>query len=196
MDMGFPPIETQRRPAIVIALHWFSLLALLLGVLVILLREEIDSRALRHWLLEAHHHFGLLVFGLLLARLAVRLAHHRLPAIDSSSRLARTAAVAMHLALYLLLACVPLLGWISSNARGQHVQFVGIPLPTLLDADDDLADTLTQSHVCVAWTLLALGLVHAMAALWHHCIRRDQVLVAMLPQWHGRRAHAKDRTCS
>lgn len=194
MVMRFPPDERQRRPAIVIALHWFSLAALLLGVLVILLREEIDSRALRHWLLEAHRHFGLLVFGLLLARLAVRLARHRLPAVISSSRLVHAAAVAMHLTLYLLLACVPLLGWISSNARGQDMRFLGIALPTLLDADDDLADTLTQWHVGVAWTLLALGLAHAMAALWHHCIRRDQVLVAMLPQWHGRRARTKDRS--
>lgn len=196
MAMQSPAIETPRRPAIIIALHWLTLAALLLGVLIILLRDEIDGRALRYWMLEAHRHLGLLVFCLLLARLAARLAHHPLPAVCSSSRLTRAAACMTHIALYLLLAAVPLLGWISSNAHGQDIHFIGIPLPALAGADDDLADTLAQWHATVAWSLLALGLVHAMAALWHHFIRRDPVLVAMLPQWYGRRAPAKDRTSS
>lgn len=179
--------EAPRRPAIVIFLHWATLAALLLGVLLILLRECFDGRPVRYWMLEAHRHMGLLVFCLLLVRLAVRSMLYRLPAVDQTSRFVRAVAAATHIALYLLLACVPLLGWISSNARGQIVHFIGIPLPALTGMDDDLADTLTDWHSYAAWSLLALGLVHALAALWHHFIRRDQVLIAMLPQWHKRR---------
>jgi cytochrome b561 len=183
LTMPTSHIETPRRPAIVIALHWLTLAALLLGVFLILVREEVDGRALRLLLLEAHRHLGLLVFGLLFARLSVRLVRHRLPPLDTSSRLARAAAMTTHLALYLLLAWVPMLGWMFSNAHGQDINFLGIPLPALAEADDDFADTLQQWHTVAAWSLLALGFVHAMAALWHHFIRRDQVLRAMLPRW-------------
>lgn len=176
--------EVRRRPAIVIFLHWTTLTVLLLGVFLILVRECFDGRAVRYWMLEAHRHMGLLVFGLLLVRLVVRSVLYRLPAVDQTSRFVRAIAVTTHMTLYLLLACTPLLGWVSSNARGQIVHFAGIPLPVLAEMNDDLADTLTDWHSYVAWSLLALGLVHALAALWHHFIRRDQVLAAMLPQWH------------
>lgn len=181
-------VDTPRRPTIVIALHWLTLAALLLGVALVLVREAFDGRALRYWLLEGHRHLGLLVLGLLIARLAVRFARHRLPAIDSSSPLARAAAGATHAALYLLLAAVPILGWMSSSAQGHDVRFLGLSLPALVEASEDLADTLQQWHANAAWTMLALGLVHALAALWHHFIRRDSVLTAMLPQWRRERS--------
>lgn len=181
-------IDTPRRPAIVIALHWMTLAVLLLGVALVLVRDEFDGRALRNLLLEGHRHFGLLVLGLLIARLAVRFARRRLPAIDSASPLARAAAGTTHALLYLLLAGVPLLGWIASNAHGHDIHFFGLPLPALTEADDDFADTLQQWHTIAAWTMLVLGLLHALAALWHHFIRRDPVLTAMLPQWRKKRS--------
>lgn len=174
-------LEAPRRPLTVIALHWLTLAALLLAVVLILAREGFDGRALRSWLLDGHRHLGLLVLGLLLARLAVRLLRHPLAAIGAHSPAARATAAAVHVALYLLLAAVPLLGWASSNAHGQDPHFLGIPLPALVAADDDLADTLQLWHARAAWSLLMLGLVHALAALWHHFIRRDPVLAAMLP---------------
>ncbi|MES2114131.1 MAG: cytochrome b/b6 domain-containing protein [Pseudomonadota bacterium] len=181
MAAPHPAFTTPRRPALVIALHWLTLAALLLGVVLILVRDGVDGRILRGWLLEGHRHLGLLVLGLLLARLAVRLLRHRLAAIGAHSLAARAAAAAVHVALYLLLAAVPMLGWTLSNAHGQEPHFLGLPLPTLVAADDDLADTLQLWHARAAWTLLILGLVHALAALWHHFIRRDAVLAAMLP---------------
>ena len=56
-----------------------------------------------------------------------------------------------------------------------------IPLPDLVAADSDLADTLSDYHIWAAWVLLSLLVPHVLAALWHHYIRRDGVLTAMLP---------------
>jgi cytochrome b561 len=47
--------------------------------------------------------------------------------------------------------------------------------------DPDLADVLTDWHAWAAWGLLALLAAHIAAALWHHWVRRDGVLAAMLP---------------
>jgi cytochrome b561 len=81
-----------------------------------------------------------------------------------------------------LLATVPLLGWTASNALGQDVHFLGVALPALIAPDDDLGDRLQQWHQTAAWSLVALAAIHALAALWHHFIRRDAVLAAMLPR--------------
>jgi cytochrome b561 len=94
----------------------------------------------------------------------------------------RAASAAAHGLLYLLLAAVPLLGWAATSAAGKPVALLGIvPLPALVGVDDGLADFLGDAHGFVAWTLVALAGLHAAAALWHHLVQRDGVLVAMLP---------------
>ena len=79
-----------------------------------------------------------------------------------------------------------------TNAHGVALTFLGsVPLPKLLPADSELADTLTDYHVWLAWGLLALVMAHAAAAIWHHFGRRDGVLRAMLPKVAGRRVVAE-----
>jgi len=92
------------------------------------------------------------------------------------------AALGAHLALYALLLTLPLLGLATSQAHAVHVRLFGLlQLPMLVPADADLADTLSDWHVWLAWALLVLVALHVAAALWHHAVRRDGVLHAMLP---------------
>jgi cytochrome b561 len=96
--------------------------------------------------------------------------------------LLRAAAQLAHLALYAMLLTLPILGLAVCNAHGVDVSVFGLfQLPSLVAADPDLADELTDYHVWAAWGLLALVSAHVVAALWHHAVRRDGVLVAMLP---------------
>ncbi len=44
------------------------------------------------------------------------------------------------------------------------------------------ATTLAGLHNNVAWALIVLALAHAIAALFHHYLLRDNVLRRMLPQ--------------
>jgi cytochrome b561 len=83
-----------------------------------------------------------------------------------------------------MIAMLPLEGWILSNAHGVSVSLLGVvPLPRLIDSDSELADVLSDYHVWLAWVLLAVVVVHALAALWHHFVLRDGVLRAMCPRW-------------
>jgi cytochrome b561 len=70
----------------------------------------------------------------------------------------------------------PALGLLNTNARGRRVDFyfLGELPPVIGDA----------AHEFVAYLLVALIALHAAAALFHHFIRRGNVLKAMLP---GRR---------
>ena len=88
----------------------------------------------------------------------------------------------MHYLLYALIFAIPLSGWIMSSATGlQTVWFGVLPLPDLVGRDKILGDYLLQVHQGLNIVLFALLAVHIAAALKHHFISRDEVLLNMLP---------------
>jgi cytochrome b561 len=172
-----------RHSGPTIALHWASVAFILLAASTVLMRELIEERQLRLILMQWHRELGLLVLLALIARLLVRLhlgmarTHEAMPAP------LRWLAEAAHWVLYALILVIPVLGWSLSNAHGVQLTLLGImPLPALVAPDPDLADTLSDWHVLACWVLLALVVAHVGAALFHHFVRRDQVLSAMLPE--------------
>jgi cytochrome b561 len=94
----------------------------------------------------------------------------------------RLAARASAVALYLLLILQPMLGLVGSMLHGDRiVVFGGILVPNLLGVSRPLARQVFQAHGVVASSLLALVCLHVAAALYHHFIRRDEVLSGMIP---------------
>ena len=80
------------------------------------------------------------------------------------------------------LLALPLEGWALTSAHGITLALFGaVHLPNLIASDSELADVLSDYHVSLAWILLIVAGLHAAAALWHHFVRRDAVLAAMLP---------------
>ena len=65
--------------------------------------------------------------------------------------------------------------------EGAYVN-LGIGLPTLVAKDQALHERIETLHVALAWVLAAVVVVHVLAALKHHFIDRDDVLVRMLPR--------------
>jgi cytochrome b561 len=87
----------------------------------------------------------------------------------------------------LLLIAVPISGWAASNAHAINLKlFAVMPLPNLVSPNTDLADTLDDYHKWASWAFGVLVLEHTLAALWHHYIRKNSVLVAMLPTGRAR----------
>jgi cytochrome b561 len=167
------------RPRKLVVLHWITVVCVCTAAALILIRDEVDGRTVRQWLLEGHRHFGLFVLILFFVRVALRFRLGKLPS-EIRSRLLRIAATSTHIALYALLLALPLLGWATSNAQDKPVHFFGLTLPAVVKADEDLADQLQAYHVDAAWILLGLVLLHIGAALWHHFVLRDGTLRAML----------------
>jgi cytochrome b561 len=173
---------TVRQSVAVRSLHWLSAVALLVAAASVVTREWVEAEALRTLLMTLHRQAGMLVLLGLVLRLILRF---QAGLVDHSAELPkalRMAAFAGHLGLYALLLALPLLGWAACNAHNQTVTLLGlVPLPQLVAANADLADTLGDCHSWAAWVMLALAIAHVGAALWHHFVRKDQVLVAMLP---------------
>ncbi|MCA0324909.1 MAG: cytochrome b [Proteobacteria bacterium] len=172
-----------RRSTLSIAVHWLSALAVLGAFALAWGRELLDDDVTAHAVLAVHRQFGLAVLLLLAVRLWARWCGPTQGAAAPPSAALRWAAHAAHGLLYALLLAMPLLGWAMTNAHGHLVQGLWVlPLPTLVPTDPDLADALQQWHEWGAWCLVGLLWLHVSAALWHHLVRRDEVLVSMWPR--------------
>jgi cytochrome b561 len=94
----------------------------------------------------------------------------------------RQAARLTHWGLYALFFAVPLLGWAYSSAAGFPIVLYGVlPLPDFVSPDKALAGAIKPWHARVAWLMALLVLVHVAAALKHHFINRDELLLRMSP---------------
>lgn len=177
-------LHDHRHTTFTRVVHWICASLIFLGLATVLAREFVEDSATRGALLIAHRQFGTLGLLGLTIRLTnrftggMRHVRHNLPF------LVQLAATVTHVALYVLLLAVPVLGWAASNAHNVHVTLLGIPLPQIAPADSDLADQLDLYHSVVAWSLLATAVAHIGAALFHHFVKHDSVLTSMLP---GRR---------
>jgi cytochrome b561 len=175
-------LAIERHPLVTRVLHWATAVILVVSVSAILYRETTEHTTVRQVLMELHRQLGLLVLVVLVARVAVRSVKGLVNHAAGLSAGVRRAATLAHWSMYGVLAGLILLGWAQCNAHAIHLRLFGvIRLPDLVAADSELADTLSDYHIWAAWVLLALVVPHVLAALWHHYIRRDGVLTAMLP---------------
>jgi cytochrome b561 len=189
------PPAPHRHPRLAMALHWLSALAVAAAFALAWTRAGLDEPRPRAALMLVHQCAGLLVLALLVFRVGVRLATWPARPRHDVPRPVRAIAFGTHLALYAALLAMPMLGWALANAHGHDVRLPGgASLPALVPVDPDLADTLESWHVGLSWMLLSLVALHASAALFHHFVRRDDVLRTMLPG--GRHTRARPPDCA
>lgn len=174
--------NSAKHHPLLIALHWSMAIAIVAAAAAALLREFVDDRLWRILLLDAHRQIGLFVLVGVAARLGVRLCCGMADHLSGSPRLLRIAAAGAHCAMYGAMVGLPLLGWATTNAHNLQVRLFGlIQLPALAGVDAELADRLSDKHILAGWILLGLVVLHTAAALYHHLVRRDRVVWAMLP---------------
>ncbi|MDN3919652.1 cytochrome b [Roseateles violae] len=181
-----PASPSATRPArygaVAIALHWLLALAIVGAFGVGLYMSGLPFSPARLKLYNWHKWAGVTILALSALRLLWRLTH-RPPADVAMPAWQARAAHWTHGGLYLLFFAVPLAGWAYSSAAGFPIVWFGLlPLPDFVAPDKALAETLKQVHKLLAYGLALLVLAHLGAALKHHFIDRDGLLLRMLPQ--------------
>ena len=167
---------------IVKAVHWTTLLVIAGVYAVVWSSHAAGSREQSAQLVQLHRSMGLTILALTLFRLAWRW-NGRIPPLPAElPLLQKLAARATEYILYVLLLLQPALGLLNTNARGRRVDFYFVgELPPVVSPDKVLAKQAMAAHELVAYLILALVALHAAAALFHHFVRHDNVLNAMLP---------------
>ena len=174
---------TARYGTLPIGLHWLMLLLLIAVYGTIELRELFEKgsdprEALKTW----HFMLGMLVFLLVWLRIAARFSGTT-PAISPEPAAWQLlSARLLHLALYALMIFMPISGWLLLSASGKVIPFFGVELPALIEENKDLAKQIKEVHEFVGTTGYYLIGLHAVAALYHHYIKRDNTLTRILPK--------------
>lgn len=108
---------------------------------------------------RVHAWGGWLVLAFAVVRIGLRYLHGVPPLPAASSQITRWGAAISHALLYGLLFALPITG--TAAMYVDSAAFAPI-------------------HRVLTWSLLAVVVVHVSAALWHHLIRRDEVLRRMI----------------
>lgn len=171
-----------RYPKALIALHWLTLLLIAVVYVCMEFRGVFPRGSEPRELMKAiHFSGGLTVLLFVIARLYLRLRGPIPPVTPPLPALQKLAASAGHLALYLFMLGMPIVGWLILSAEGASISLWGIPIPALVGKNGDLAHTLEDWHEIGATVGYALIGLHALAGLYHHYLRRDDTLRRMLP---------------
>lgn len=173
----------HRYPAGLRAIHWLTV-GLIIIIYGLTYTEDFfargtPARAAVWWL---HISFGLVLIAAVVARLIARAVGPIPPPSAALPPLMHRAAQAAHILLYLLLILTPLVGVYLSFLRGNEVTLFGLfTIPDPLVVDKVAARPVQEIHELLANAIIVVALLHAAAALWHHFIRKDDVLLRMLP---------------
>ncbi|MBN8994132.1 MAG: cytochrome b/b6 domain-containing protein [Rhizobiales bacterium] len=136
----------------------------------------------RAFTLSAHETLGVLVLLLTVLRLAWR-AMDRTPDNIPMPRLMLIASRAVHGLLYVLLLALPLTAIFGAWFQGHPVTLFGgvLPIGPLTAVDGAFGNSLADVHGTLGNAILWVAGLHAAAALLHHFVMRDRVLMTMLP---------------
>ncbi|MDE2182291.1 MAG: cytochrome b [Alphaproteobacteria bacterium] len=178
-----------RFDSLTILFHWTTVLAVLFLLLSGWSFDDLHHTPYYPPLVMVHRSLGLVVWGLTLTRFLWRHSLATFPRFPADlPTIVRWAAKGSEYALYGLLIVQPLTGLGHTLFTGKPFALFGVaiaPLAPHLPAVNEVFDTL---HTLGGYGLAGLAGGHALAALFHHVVRKDDVLEAMLPWARRKRA--------
>ena len=172
--------QLAKYNPVIIALHWLMLL-LIIAVYVFMEFRGIFPKGSepREFMKAMHFMLGMSVFFLVLLRLIVRFSTRVPPIVPEPEPIEKFLVKLGHVALYIFMIGMPLLGWLILSANGKTVPFFGLQLPMLIAENKDLARLLHEVHEIGANLGYLLLTGHALIALVHHYVRKDNTLLRM-----------------
>ena len=117
----------------------------------------------RFYLFRSHLFSGYAILALAVMRIGWRLKHRSPPMPAGMSRATVIAAKSTHGLLYLAILLQPILGILTISALGRQLGWPG------------------SVHVALSFVIAGIIALHIAAALWHQFVRKDNLLLRMLP---------------
>ncbi|MFA5958547.1 cytochrome b [Hyphomicrobium sp.] len=181
-----PTSNTTGYPPAAIALHWIMAILIAAVFTAIELKgyypKGSETRAL---LGSIHMMLGITVFLLVIVRIGVRTQNAAPPIAPRPASWQTAIAHLTHLTLYAAMIGMPLLGWTMVSAGGHSIPFYGLSIPPIIGEDKALAHNLEEVHEFLGNALYYVIGLHALAALAHHYLQKDNTLLRMLPHRGG-----------
>jgi len=166
---------------VTIALHWsMALLIFFLFGLGLYMVELTYYDAWYKGSLDLHKSLGLISLFALIFRIFWRIINQT-PAELAGPRWEKLSAHYMHLGLYGLMLILMISGYLISTADGRAIAvFELIRVPALPWGIENQEDIVGELHEILAWLLISMVAVHALAAIKHQLINKDNGLGRIL----------------
>ncbi len=162
------------------AIHWLMAFGLIGLLAVGWYMEDMPNSPEKFQVYGLHKSFGALMLALVIFRIVWRFINKQPVAPLGLPKFVAFLAAAGHGLLYALMFAMPLLGWAMSSAHGFSVSVFGLfTLPNLVEKSREMAETYGSLHGLGADLLFVVVVLHVLAALYHHFIRKDDVLKRM-----------------
>ena len=181
-----------RYGTVAVSFHWIIAALVVTNIcLGFYMNDLAHSDPMRFTFIQTHKSIGLTVLSLSVLRLLWRLVNPIPPLPPEFGPGMRFIARGTHFLFYFLIITIPLVGWamVSSSPLGTPTMYFGLfqwPHIPFLAALPRAEKTIyvrdfAATHTLLAYAAIALLTLHVGAALWHHLLRRDDVLRRMLP---------------
>jgi cytochrome b561 len=162
------------------ALHWITAVLVLGLIPVGIIMHNMEASPFQDRLYNLHRSTGALLLPLAIIRLWYRWTHPPLPLPDMPA-LQRFAAESTHWGLYALLIVQPIVGWAATSAYRAPIIIYGLfELPPILPVNQPLSERLFAVHRWLGILMALMICAHVGAALFHHFVNRDRVLMRMV----------------
>jgi len=182
MELRTPPPTHYTRTAV--ALHWGIAALVIILIAAGWIMTDMPGSPAKLQVVTWHKWGGITVLALFFVRGLWRLTHPAPPPVAAPVWQQRSAQ-AMHALLYAMLLLQPLSGWLFSSAAGRQVVYLNlIPLPNLVARNPPLGAVFKELHGAGGTLLAVIIALHALAALKHHFVDRDDTLRRML-RWRA-----------
>jgi cytochrome b561 len=163
------------------ALHWLTAAIVLVLIVVGVIIANTGDWPGKMVVYDLHKSTGIIVLPLVLVRLLYRLTHPPPPLPADIPPAQQLAAHANHWLLYALLIVQPIVGWIATSAYRAPIPVYWLfEMPPIWREDRAFSERMFTVHAIVATLLAIAAAVHIGAALYHHFVRKDEVLMRMV----------------
>jgi cytochrome b561 len=162
-------------------LHWITAFLILSMIpLGVVIANDWGGSA-QDYLYDLHRSVGAAIIPLVILRLIYRWTHPPLPLPDDIPAIQRLAAHATHWGLYALLMVQPFTGWIATSAYRASVTVFGwFELPPIWFENRAFSEQMFFLHSLIGNAIAGLVATHIGAALYHHFVRKDRILMRMI----------------
>jgi cytochrome b561 len=162
-------------------LHWLTAVLVLAMVPIGIVIANKWGGPAQEFLYNLHKSVGALLIPIVIVRLLYRLTYTAPPLPADIPAIQVFAARATHAALYAMILVQPFIGWIATSAFPAPLPFFGLfELPSIWPADRALSDRLFGVHRFIGVAIGVVAAMHIGAALFHHFVRKDRVLMRMV----------------
>ncbi len=161
-------------------LHWTISIMMICLICVGFIMSNMEPSPEKYQLYKVHKATGVIVLLLVIFRIIWKLSNKTVQLPSDISSLIKFGAKITHYLQYLFMLLMPISGILMSTFSGKEIPVFGLFTIPTFEKNSELAGIFYKIHVTAIWFFIAVIILHIGAALYHHFIRKDQVLMRMI----------------